>query len=83
MRKYKKETEFLILSINKIKLTLSIINKKDLDEVKKEKSEIKKRLKNEENEEVKERIEKEYDSIEDLIDLYDYKKEMEDILNQL
>ena len=83
MRKYKKETEFLILSINKIKLTLSIIKKKDLEEVEKEKSEIKKRLKNEENEEMEDKLEKEYDSIEDLIDLYDYKKEMEDILNQL
>ena len=49
MRKYKKETEFLILSINKIKLAQDIMKEKDLEQLNKEKSELSEKLKNEQN----------------------------------
>ena len=60
MRKYKNETEFLILSINKIKLALDIMKEKDLEALNKEKSELSEKLKNEQNEEEKNKIKSEY-----------------------
>ena len=83
MRKYKKETEFLILSINKIKMTQDLIRKKQLEEVNKEISEIKNRFDNEQNEEEKKNVKKEYDNIVELKELYNYEKEMNELLNNL
>jgi hypothetical protein len=53
MRKYKNETEFLILSINKIKMTLDKIKEKKIEDVNKEISEIKNKMDNEQNEDEK------------------------------
>lgn len=53
MRKYKKETEFLILSINKIKMTQDLIKQKLLAEVDQEITDIKEKMQNEEDEEKK------------------------------
>ena len=53
MRKYKKETEFLILSINKIKMTLDLIKEKQMEELNKEISEIKNKIDSEQNKDEK------------------------------
>ena len=83
MRKYKKETEFLILSINKIKLTQDIMREKDLEKLNEEKIEIEERLNNEQNEEEKNKLKSECDSIIGLKELYNYQNEMNNILTKL
>ena len=83
MRKYKKETEFLILSINKIKMTQDLIKQKLLAEVNQEITEIKDKMKKEVDEEEKKKIKDECDNIEGLKELYDYQNEMNDMLYKL
>jgi ABC-type multidrug transport system fused ATPase/permease subunit len=82
-RKYKKETEFLILSINKIKMTQDLIKQKQLEEINKEISDIKDKMKNEENKEEKKNIKNEYDNIVGLRELMNCENEMNLMLNKL
>ena len=83
MRKYKNETEFLILSINKIKMTLDKIKEKKIEDVNKEISEIKNKMDNEQNEDEKKNIKNEYDNISGLKELFDYENEMNTVLAKL
>ena len=53
MRKYKNETEFLILSINKIKMTQDLIKEKQMKELNQEINEIKNKIDNEQNKDEK------------------------------
>ena len=83
MRKYKKETEFLILSINKIKMTQDLIREKQLEEVDKEILDIKGKMDNEENQDEKKNIKKEYDNVVGLKELFTCENEMNELLNKL
>ena len=83
MRKYKKETEFLILSINKIKMTLDLIKEKQMEELNKEISEIKDKIDSEQNKDEKKNIQKEYDNIIGIKELFNCQNEMEELLNKL
>ena len=83
MRKYKKETEFLILSINKIKMTLDLIKGKQMEELNKEISEIKNKIDSEQNKDEKKNIQKEYDNIVGIKELFNCQNEMEELLNKL
>ena len=83
MRKYKNEAEFLILSINKIKMTLDKIKEKKIEDVNKEISEIKNKMDNEQNEDEKKNIKNEYDNISGLKELFDYENEMNTVLAKL
>ena len=83
MRKYKKETEFLILSINKIKMTLDLIKEKQMEELNKEISEIKDKIDSEQNKDEKKNIQKEYDNIIGIKELFDCQNEMKELLNKL
>ena len=83
MRKYKKETEFLILSINKIKMTQDLIKQKFLAEINQELTEIKDKIKKEQNEDEKKILKDEYNNIEELKELYNYQNEMNEMLNKL
>ena len=83
MRKYKKETEFLILSINKIKMTLDLIKEKQMEELNKEISEIKDKIDSEPNKDEKKNIQKEYDNIVGIKELFNCQNEMEELLNKL
>ena len=83
MRKYKKETEFLILSINKIKMTLDLIKEKQMEELNKEISEIKDKIDSEQNKEEKKNIQKEYDNIIGIKELFNCQNEMKELLNKL
>ena len=83
MRKYKKETEFLILSINKIKMTLDLIKEKQMEELNKEISEIKDKIDSEQNKDEKKNIQKEYDNIVGIKELFNCQNEMEELLNKL
>ena len=83
IRKYKNEAEFLILSINKIKMTLDKIKEKKIEDVNKEISEIKNKMDNEQNEDEKKNIKNEYDNISGLKELFDYENEMNTVLAKL
>ena len=83
MRKYKKETEFLILSINKIKMTLDLIKEKQMEELNKEISEIKDKIDSEQNKDEKKNIQKEYDNIIGIKELFNCQNEMKELLNKL
>ena len=83
MRKYKKETEFLILSINKIKMTLDLIKEKQMEELNKEISEIKDKIDSEQNKDEKKNIQKEYDNIVGIKELFNCQNEMKELLNKL
>ena len=83
MRKYKKETEFLILSINKIKMTLDLIKEKQMEELNKEISEIKDKIDSEPNKDEKKNIQKEYDNIVGIKELFNCQNEMKELLNKL
>ena len=83
MRKFKKETEFLILSINKIKMTLDLIKEKQMEELNKEISEIKDKIDSEQNKDEKKNIQKEYDNIIGIKELFKCQNEMKELLNKL
>ena len=83
MRKYKKEAEFLILSINKILMTQDLIKQKLLAEIDQEITEMNDKIKNEQNKEEKNILKDEYNNIEDLKELYDYQNEMNEMLDKL
>jgi len=83
MRKYKNETEFLILSINKIKMTQDLIKEKQMEELNHEISEIKNKIDNEQNKDEKKNIKKEYDSVVGIRELFDCQNEMNELLNNL
>ena len=83
MRKYKKETEFLVLSINKIKMTQDLIKQKLLAEIHQEIKEMKDKIKKEQNEEEKKILKDEYNNIEGLKELYGYQNEMNEMLDKL
>ena len=83
MRKYKKETEFFILSINKIKMTQDKINEKNLGDVNNQINEIKGRLDGEQNKDEKKNIKTEYDDAVGFKELYNCQNEMNELLNKL
>ena len=83
MRKYKAETEFLILSINKIKMTQDLIKEKQLEQINNEIAEIKTKMDNEQNKDEKKSIKGDYDNIVGLKELFNCEREMNDLLNKL
>ena len=83
MRKYKKETEFLILSINKIKMTQDLIKEKKIEELNEKIAEFKNKIGNEQDKETKKNIKNEYDNMVGLKELFDYENEMNMVLNKL
>ena len=80
MRKYKNETEFIILSINKIKMTQEKIKNTSVEEINKELQNVKDIMDKEENEEEKKAKKTEYENLKGLIDLYSWEKEMNETL---
>ncbi len=83
MRKYKNETEFIILSINKIKMTQEKIKNTSVEEINKELQNVKDIMDKEENEEEKKAKKTEYENLKGLKDLYSWEKEMNETLEKL
>ena len=83
MRKYKNETEFIILSINKIKMTQEKIKNTSVEEINKELQNVKDIMDKEENEEEKKAKKTEYENLKGLKDLYRWEKEMNETLEKL
>ena len=83
MRKYKNETEFLFLSINKIKLTQEKIKNTSLEDLNNEIKEAKDKMNQENNEEEKKTKKKNYDNLNGLKELYKCENEMNEMLEKL
>lgn len=83
MKKYKNETEFIILSINKIKMTQEKIKNTTKEELNKEIQKAKDKMDKENNEEEKKQKKTEYENLEGLKDLYGCDKEMNEVLEKL
>ena len=83
MRKYKNETEFLILSINKIKLTQDKIKNTNKDDLQKEINEAKDAMDQENVPEEKKAKKQIYNNLNGLKELYKCEKEMNEVLGKL
>ena len=83
MRKYKNETEFLILSINKIKMTQDKINNLNMEELDKEISEAKQIMDQENDKEEKTNKKNNYESLSGIKQLSSCQKEMNEVLEKL
>jgi len=83
MRKYKNETEFLILSINKIKLTQEKIKNTNIEDLNNEIKDAKEKM-DQENDPDEKKIKKTiYNNLNGLKDLYNYENEMNEVLTKL
>jgi len=83
MRKYKNETEFIVLSINKIKLTQEKINNLNMEDLPKQIHEAKKNMSQEEDKDWK-KIEKDkYEFLRGLKELSGCQNEMNEVLEHL
>ena len=83
MRKYKNETEFIVLSINKIKLTQEKINNLNMEDLPKQIHEAKKNMIQEEDKDWK-KIEKDkYEFLRGLKELSGCQNEMNEVLEHL
>ena len=83
MRKYKNETEFIVLSINKIKLAQEKINNLNLDDLKKEINEAKEDMNLEKDKDGKKEKKDKYESLSGLKELSKYQNEMNEVLEKL
>ena len=83
MRKYRDETEFMIISINKIKLTQEKIKCLSIETLKKEIKEAKERMDSETNKEQKKEKKKIYDELNGFKELYNCDKEMKEMMENL
>ena len=83
MRKYKNETEFIILSINKIKLAQEKINILNIDDLKKEINEAKEKMGLEKDKDRKKEKKDKYESLSGLKELSKYQNEMNEVLEKL
>ena len=83
MRKYKDETEFIIISINKIKLTQEKIITLSIETLKKEIKEAKESMDSETNKEQKKEKKKIYDDLNGFKELYKCEKEMKEMMKNL
>ena len=83
MRKYKNETEFIVLSINKIKLAQEKINNLNLDDLKKEIKEAKEDMNQEKDKDGKKEKKDKYESLSGLKELSKYQNEMNEVLEKL
>ena len=83
MRKYKKETEFIILSINKIKMTQEKIKNTTEEEINNEIKNAKDIMDQENNEEEKKSKKNVYENLKGLKNLYNCEREMNETLQKL
>ena len=83
MKKYKKETEFLILSINKIKMAQDKINNLNMEELNKEINEAKQLIDQENDEEEKKNKKNKYESLRGIKELSNFQNEMNEVLTKL
>ena len=83
MRKYRDETEFIIISINKIKLTQEKIKTLSIETLKNEIKEVKERMNSETNKEQKKEKKKIYDDLNGFKELYKCEKEMKEMMENL
>ena len=83
MRKYRDETEFIIISINKIKLTQEKIITLSIETLKKEIKEAKESMDSETNKEQKKEKKKIYDDLNGFKELYKCEKEMKEMMKNL
>ena len=83
MRKYRDETEFMIISINKIKLTQEKIKCLSIETLKNEIKEAKERMDSETNKDQKKEKKKIYDELNGFKELYNCDKEMKEMMENL
>jgi len=83
MRKYRDETEFMIISINKIKLTQEKIKNLSIKALKSQIKEAKERMDSEINKENKKKKKKIYNDLNGFKELYKCEKEMKEMLENL
>ena len=83
MRKYRDETEFMVISIIKIKLTQEKIKWLSIETLKKEIKEAKERMDLETNKEQKKEKKKIYDELNGFKELYNCDKEMKEMMENL
>ena len=83
MRKYRDETEFMIISINKIKLTQEKIKSLSIETLKNEIKEAKERMDSETNKDQKKEKKKIYDELNGFKELYNCDKEMKEMMENL
>jgi len=83
MRKYRDETEFMIISINKIKLTQEIIRSLSIETLKNEIKEAKEKMDSEINKDKKKEKKRLYDDLNGFKDLYKCEKEMKEMMEKL
>ena len=83
MRKYKDETEFIIISINKIKLTQEKIITLSIETLKNKIKEAKQSMDSETNKEQKKEKKKIYDDLNGFKELYKCEKEMKEMMKNL
>jgi len=83
MRKYRDETEFIIISINKIKLTQEKIKSLNIETLKNEIKEAKERMNLETNKEQKKEKKKIYNDLNGFKELYKCENEMSQMMENL
>ena len=83
MRKYKNETEFIVLSINKIKLAQEKINNLNMEDLTKQIYEAKENMKQEEDKDEKKIKKDKYESLSGLKELSRCQNEMNEVLEHL
>ena len=83
MRKYKNETEFIVLSINKIKMTQEKTNNLNMEDLDKQIHEAKDNMNQEENAEEKKNKKNKYESLKGLKELSGCQNEMNEVLEHL
>ena len=83
MRKYKNETEFIVLSINKIKLAQEKINSLNIDDLEKEIKEAKENMNQEKDKDGKKEKKDKYESLSGLKELSKCHNEMNEVLGKL
>ena len=83
MRKYKDETEFMSISINKIKLTQEKIKSLNIDTLENQIKEAKEKMDLETDKEQKKEKKKIYDNLTGFKKLYTYEKEMNEMIENL
>ena len=83
MRKYKNETEFIVLSINKIKMTQEKTNNLNMEDLDKQIYEAKNNMNQEENAEEKKNKKNKYESLKGLKELSGCQNEMNEVLEHL
>ena len=83
MRKYRDETEFMIISINKIRLTQEKIKSLSIETLENQIKEAKERIDSETNKEQKKEKKKIYDDLNGFKELYKCEKEMKEMMENL